>query len=241
MALELAFLRSLRDPGVRIGPAVVKPLLRMAGKTSVVVKIRQVDTDVLESVPVLSIDTASGRWVALGYYTVPKAGNLLDGPTSTSPVMTVAICGTDCQGYTFLALANGDRILGGRLGYHNADFSKEMNVIVAHFLPAVCHPRPHSLRTKGRPSATTAPLARETRPNVVAPLGITHSSTSSCRISRAPQPPLTLGYTWLALVLRPCRRTSLRYHGPPSSLTPLADRTELLLWDLRSHMERRSH
>ena len=71
-------------------------------------------TDVLffKSVPLLPpiIDTPSGHWVPLGFYALPpNDGHLLDGPISTSPRMTTELCGSvDCQGYNFLALADGE-------------------------------------------------------------------------------------------------------------------------------------
>lgn len=55
----------------------------------------------------MPIDTPTGHYDALGYYPAPADGNLLGGPVTTSPLMTVAYCGAFCQGYSYIALENG--------------------------------------------------------------------------------------------------------------------------------------
>lgn len=55
----------------------------------------------------MPIDTPDGDYNALGYYPAPADGNVLGGPVTTSPLMTVEFCESYCQGYSYFALENG--------------------------------------------------------------------------------------------------------------------------------------
>ena len=54
--------------------------------------------------------TPTGNYDSLGYYPAPADGDLLGGPVITNPMMTLELCGTDCQGFPYLALENGKQI-----------------------------------------------------------------------------------------------------------------------------------
>ena len=64
----------------------------------------------LSSPSVAPVDTATGRYTALGYYPAPADGKTLDGPVFTDPSLTAERCGIDCQGYSYFALYNGRRM-----------------------------------------------------------------------------------------------------------------------------------
>ena len=56
------------------------------------------------------IDTTAAQYTPLGYCATPADGNLLGGPLFTSPLMTVQLCNTDCQGFLYFAVENGNHI-----------------------------------------------------------------------------------------------------------------------------------
>ncbi len=93
-----------------MGLPVVLALLPTAGKATPSTLYCKERAEVLRSPTVMPMNSSTGQYKSLGYYATPADGKLLGGPVFTNPLMTLELCGTDCQGYSYLALENGKQI-----------------------------------------------------------------------------------------------------------------------------------
>ena len=63
--------------------------------------------DALSSATITPTVTNNGKYQPLGYYLAPAGGNILGVLVSTSTVLTVELCASDCNQYPYFALENG--------------------------------------------------------------------------------------------------------------------------------------
>ena len=128
--------------------------------------------------------SANGQYFALGYYPAPADGNLLGGPVSTSPGMTLDLCGTICQGYSYLALENG-KFVDCNIPKDCAKNFKGMSATVAQRSPAAHPSLHHQRKTKDETSVVNALLVLAMTRYAAAP-PVMRLSTISSREPRAP-------------------------------------------------------